>query len=500
MHFRKIFAVLVLSVGCSGVSGPTGPTGPVGITGRAGPAGDPGPAGPMGEQGTPGARGSDGTQGPAGTQGPVGMQGAIGPAGPPGQAAMPPPGTSFSVLDFGAIDDGETDCVDAIQRAIDAAGAAGGGVVYLPHATTGIYRISRGVTINRGAITLQGSGMLSSKLFLSSATGIAINIDGGAAGASVVAVRDLEVRSWDPGSATRTSGSSIYLHNVSNYLLENLWLNAGWDAIIIDHAFTGVVNNVVIRGESFISGTRGLHVGVLVGNNSVSTRLQNIYVNTPGSALAGVLVESGTDTLMMTGIEVSVAATGGVDYGIMIRNTGAHFDPRWIRISDSVLEPADATGVGLEIAHGRDIEVRGLYEKGGAIGVHITGRAELVRLIGGVVQLCQTYGVLIETQRQDIDVDGMHISDNSQAGANRFSGLLVAAGARHFRLRNIRSGDFLWRGDPAVSRGSFQRFGIEIQDGASDSYMITGCDLALNNSGGLHDGGTGTSKVVANNL
>ena len=40
----------------------------------------------------------------------------------------------ISVLDFGAVADGKTDCADAIAKALAAAGKAGGGRVILPAA------------------------------------------------------------------------------------------------------------------------------------------------------------------------------------------------------------------------------------------------------------------------------------------------------------------------------------------------------------------------------
>src|SRR5207237_1984675 len=38
----------------------------------------------------------------------------------------------FSILDFGAVADGKTDCTDAIRKAIDACNNAGGGRVIVP--------------------------------------------------------------------------------------------------------------------------------------------------------------------------------------------------------------------------------------------------------------------------------------------------------------------------------------------------------------------------------
>jgi hypothetical protein len=58
----------------------------------------------------------------------------------------------WNVMDYGAVADAQTDSTGAFQRALDAAAAAGGGVVHTP---AGHYRIN-GVLSIPGAVTLQG--------------------------------------------------------------------------------------------------------------------------------------------------------------------------------------------------------------------------------------------------------------------------------------------------------------------------------------------------------
>lgn len=63
----------------------------------------------------------------------------------------------FDVTEYGATGDGSTDDRAGIQAAIDAAEAAGGGVVFFP---PGYYRIyASGLTVEASGVTLQGSGL-----------------------------------------------------------------------------------------------------------------------------------------------------------------------------------------------------------------------------------------------------------------------------------------------------------------------------------------------------
>ena len=75
-------------------------------------------------------------------------------------SAQAEPTGIFNVKDLGAIGDGKTKDTQAIQKAVDAAGKAGGGTVFLPNGTylSGTIRLKSNVTIHldRGA-TLLGS-------------------------------------------------------------------------------------------------------------------------------------------------------------------------------------------------------------------------------------------------------------------------------------------------------------------------------------------------------
>src|SRR5258708_382375 len=67
-------------------------------------------------------------------------------------AGAAPNNDNYSVLDFGAKGDGKTDDTPAFQKALEAAGRAGGGVVYAPRGT---YFFSGHLDVPR-AVTLKG--------------------------------------------------------------------------------------------------------------------------------------------------------------------------------------------------------------------------------------------------------------------------------------------------------------------------------------------------------
>lgn len=77
----------------------------------------------------------------------------------------PNPLEMYSVKEYGAVGDGTTDDTAAIQAAIDAAGQAGGGVVFLPPGTYSVKRTSPAgnynysLLIKESNVTIEGAGM-----------------------------------------------------------------------------------------------------------------------------------------------------------------------------------------------------------------------------------------------------------------------------------------------------------------------------------------------------
>ena len=64
---------------------------------------------------------------------------------------------TLSVKDYGALGDGRTDDAVAIQKAVDAAGAAGGGMVLIP-ASDQPYLVTRAIKVTHSNIELRGKG------------------------------------------------------------------------------------------------------------------------------------------------------------------------------------------------------------------------------------------------------------------------------------------------------------------------------------------------------
>ena len=87
------------------------------------------------------------------------------------------------------------------------------------------------------------------------------------------------------------------------------------------------------------------------------------------------------------------------------------------------------------------------------------------------------------------------IGDNSIAGANVSSAVLVRSGVSDFIVSSNHIGA-VFGGETSAKH----RFGVEIEAGASDRFVVQGNTATENLAGGISDGATGTNKVVANNV
>lgn len=129
----------------------------------------------------------------------------------------------INVWDFGAVGDGTTDDTAAIQAAIDAAEAVGGGQVHFP---AGLYRIESGpltVNLDDGTceqISLVGEGKHESRLLLyASGTENLLEIDGWRTSA-----RSFKVQDMGFSLASGTGGDAIEVLNASRGLIDECYI------------------------------------------------------------------------------------------------------------------------------------------------------------------------------------------------------------------------------------------------------------------------------------
>jgi hypothetical protein len=266
--------------------GPAGPTGPKGDTGNAGATG---PAGAAGSAGPQGATGPTGSQGPAGPTGPAGSISTFsigtvttGAAGTSASASLT--GTTASPIlnltlprgdtgaagsgsgsalwlnvkeaPYGAAGNGSTNDASAIQAAIDAAYAAGGGVVWMPKGT---YIINATLVLKEN-VYLYGAGRNATVIKQGNGTNLG----------AIIQVYAPSNTGTDPGNARHTTIHNLKLDgNKSNQTAGNghgvvqvanpPWTSAtndtGWDM----HNHLIDVDIWFCRGDGYNANGRGEH-------------------------------------------------------------------------------------------------------------------------------------------------------------------------------------------------------------------------------------------------
>lgn len=135
-----------------------------------------------------------------------------------------------NVKEFGAVGNGAADDTAAIQAAVNAAYAAGGGVVFVPKGT---YAITTAIKLNSN-VHLKGEGFASK--IVSSASGAVLASRDDAIDANTpysnIVVSDLYVQAEWGGPTPARITSTILLEFCNDSVVENVFVNKGSDACI----------------------------------------------------------------------------------------------------------------------------------------------------------------------------------------------------------------------------------------------------------------------------
>lgn len=389
----------------------------------------------------------------------------------------------LNIKDYGAIGDGSTDDTAAIQAAINALPASGGCVFVPP----GTYSISSSLSLSEGA-ELCGTGSGSILQVRSSALGIdVVKIGNGSGTLSFAAVRHLKITS----NGQKTAGSAIVLNKAYRVWLESLSLEFQYRGVYIQDSTAIWLKNSDIRDtkENAITIESALGQGfewyidsVLCDNPTVSNIGTGLLWNGGESLHVShsnfQRFTNGFVANTTNGRESRFAFIEGMicdfssDNNVRITNTGTGatvgltFTNCWSGTATNYGILVDRPGAGL---------VQGVRWVGGK--VFHNGLAGF-RLAGG----------------QDTHISDCDIIANSQTVSAARHGVEVGGDVGEFSVTGCRIGGGFQQGDT-------HGYAIHIDPGTSDHYILANNDChGNNNSPIIDDNGTGSNKVVANNL
>jgi hypothetical protein len=387
--------------------------------------------------------------------------------------------------DWGADPTGVLDSTTAIQSAINAAEAAGFGIVYIPGGT---YKYSS-LSVESSGVILCGAGVDVTILKTTSATADTLVLGDGVTTYNNLVVADLSFET----SIVRTAGATIKLNKINRLIIDNVKTDS--QIFSIDAPASVVNTSVFINKFEIRQQVAGAGVGISLDGGIHDVYINEFIMNTTGSdpgigirykdanriwvsnthlinAGKGVYLFPGAgdacDSLFFENVDI----TSGNDTGFLI---------------DANTSTSTVTNVVLDNVRVKENELN---------GIQVTGHANST-LDGVYIDDCQSFG---NTQHGisvgkgiNIDITNCKIGGNSKGSSGTYNGIDISGGVSQFSVKNCRSGQQAGEADE-------QGYGLNIATGAGDNFEVLNNNFKNNVTGGINDLSTGTDKLFANNL
>lgn len=275
-----------------------------------------------------------------------------------------------------------------------------------------------------------------------------------------------------------SAGSAIEDCTIDDNGVVNTAVNVGFSTVGLSGDYTAARRLTIVNGRA---------IGIAIGGNHV--RVEDNNLTGVADATAGNMgIWSGAVTTADTTIRGNFI-TGFGSNGIFVDNSDVAIDHNYLVNNHCMTSigggQIDVSGNSRRVTLSDNIIDPGC----GALssGIELSG-ADL-SLSHNLVVGQKFNGIVLQSSSNTV----LHgdIIKNS-ATANSAPAILVTPGTSNFQIIGERAYD-----DKVTKT---QTYGLLINAGASDNYIVTGNLFVGNLTGGISDGGTGIHKVVTNNL
>jgi hypothetical protein len=376
---------------------------------------------------------------------------------------------TVSVADFGAVGDGVADDTAPIQAAITAVGAAGGGTVFFP---AGTYKFST-ITVSSNYVYLQGSGKYGSRLLSTASASNAITFS-----AALCGIKSLGIY-----TTTTNTGALLATSGAFRFTIDDVFLN-------------GAV------------GTTNYPAGLVLLSGS-SVKILN--TDMIGATSYGLQMSAGNDyyvdnvVVQMNGVVGNALYAQNVTGGAILCNnssflTGAKCqitNSNFLTFNNTYFDSAQGgvTVSGSNHVYFNNCEFANRVSTGSGDGIGLLcGTSTNFHLNSCMLINCGNAGMQVLGTCSDWSVVGCHIDGNNTTNTAGVSGIVIGGTSTNFQVIGNRIGNIT-----AAFSGK-QKYGIAVNAGAANNYIIRDNIVLNNDTAGLIDNGTGNNAVVENNV
>ena len=374
----------------------------------------------------------------------------------------------FNVMAYGAVGDGTTDDIDAIDDAITAATAIGGGVVYFP---SGSYKVTSVITLADN-IVLKGASRENTTIIFATASQTGISLVNATLARSYVAVQDLKLL------ATALNITAIASELASALRFENLIIAGCLWNFNLDRGTNIDVRNILVEGTATQLAGKSLFTSTDLASYMFALNIENYHVRNIGNGVqTPAITFNKVVGAHLDGYDVNDLSAGGSNAdGLLI--TG---DSQGIRIDSPIIVKAYTNGIQIVGADGSvpiAVEIINAHLDQCTTNALNIENGALINVIGGMYTSTGVNGIIIGTD--GVLVQGVNITTG---GTN---GILVQSDVDHFRLL----------GNAIAGYGT----AIGITAGSGDHFIVKDNDLSIGNTNKIVNGATGLKIYVSDNL